>query len=340
MTAVQQRVVGRAVRLESADLRVDVLPDNGGRIASIRCLRTGTEFLLSGSDYAARAAFPSDVPFELSDCAGWDECLPTVSRSTSASGAHDAADHGDLWRCAWRTLERSSSHLVLSTRCFKHPFTFTRSLQLNGTNIRLDYTVSNNGDQPDSFLYACHPLFAVDPGDHVLLPKEIAAVRLHFSLGDRIGTSGEELRWPLTVPGSAATAINRVGDIADRTAEMLYVPSLAHGACALHRKKRRQAVLMRFTTDTLPSLGLWICNGGWPELKGAHPQYAVAMEPTVAPFGALSEAVAANAAPVLQPGADYRFSIELEILGCQQPCSLDEIETRLNQAFTLASAIV
>lgn len=329
---------GRAVQLESEDLCVDVLPENGGRIASIRCSRTGTEFLLDGSNYAARATFGRDISFEESDCAGWDECLPTVSRSTCDSVVHDAPDHGDLWRYAWSTIQRSPSRVVLFTHCFSRPFTFTRSLRLNGSILRLDYTVRNHGRQANSFLYACHPLFAIDAGDRVLLPKEITKARLHYSLGNRVGVSGQELSWPHAVHDRALIAIDRVGDIADRTAEMLYVPSQQHGAAALYREKRQQAVLMRFSTDPLPYLGLWICNGGWPEREGLRRQYAVALEPTVAPFGSLAEAVAANSAPVLEPGADYRFSIEVNILGCERPCSLEELESLVNEPFTLKPA--
>ena len=323
--------MGFPVRLQTEKLQIDVLPENGGRLASIRCFTTGTEFLLSGSKYGATAAFSDNAPFELSDCAGWDECLPTVSLSSSSTGEHDAPDHGDLWRRPWATLEQGENHILLSTECFSRPLSFTRSLRLDAARIRLDYSIVNRGQRAEPFLYACHPLFAVDRDDRVLLPSEISTVRLHYSRGNRIGFAGEQVFWPLTVPGRDESALNYVGDVSDGTAEMLYVTSLSRGICALYRSQWNLAVVMRFTLQSLPFLGIWICSGGWPEQDGVRKQHAVALEPTVAPLGSLADAVAANAVPLLQPGAEYRFSIEVEILGCDRPCTYDEVAAVLEQ---------
>ena len=146
-----------------------------------------------------------------------------------------------------------------------------------------------------------------------------------------MGISGEQLRWPDTEPEGAESALNVVGDVSDRTAEMLYVTSLSRGICALYRSQRKQAVVMRFTIQSLPFLGLWICSGGWPEQDSARKQHAVALEPTVAPIGSLADAVATKAAPILQPGAEYKFSIEVEILGCDRSCACEEASAALEQ---------
>jgi galactose mutarotase-like enzyme len=317
--------IGRAVRLQNEKLNVDVLPDNGGRIASIRCRRTGTEFLLGGSTYGAIAAFSEDAAFEESDCAGWDECLPTISRASSDAGGFNAPDHGDLWRRPWTILEQTENLITLSIECFSRPLTFTRALHLESTRLRMDYRIVNRGDKAEPFLYACHPLFAVDEDDLVLLPSEVDSVRLHFSRGDRVGHPGEQLPWPLLRRAEQKTILNRVSDISTGSAEMFYVTSLRRGICALYRYQRQQAVVMRFSIESLPILGLWICNGGWPEKASARKQYAVALEPTVAPFGSLAEAVASNAASVLQPRAEFNFSIEVGILGCDLPCTPEEV---------------
>lgn len=313
------------MRLQNETLQVDVLPENGGRVASIRCLRTGTEFLLDGSRYGAVAAFSAGAPFEDSDCAGWDECLPTVSLSSSRSGELDAADHGDLWRRPWTILEQGPHSVSLTADCFSHPLTLTRRMHLEAAHLHCDYTLVNRSSTAQPFLYACHPLFAVDPGDDVLLPKDVQDVHLHFSRGNRVGVSGERLSWPLLRRGPEEIALQRAGSATDGSAEMMYVTSLQSGICALYRAQRQQAVVIRFSLESLPCLGLWICNGGWPEQHGHRKQYAIALEPTVAPFGSLAEAVAAHAAPLLQPGAEFRFSIDVEILGCDRPCTYDDV---------------
>lgn len=321
---------GKAVRLESENLHVDVLPVNGGRVASIRCRHTGTEFLLPGSRYGAVARFGNDAAFEESDCAGIDECLPTVSPSYSESKFGSAPDHGDLWRQAWHVVERSSTHVNLAVTCFSNPLAFRRSLHVHASHVHLDYEIGNPSRFPVPFLYACHPLFAVEPGDRVILPREIGTVRFHYSYRDRLSNPGRRIEWPIPASHSGNIRFDVVGNVADGTAEMLYVENIGSGVCALYRAHRGQAVVMRFDSTVLPHLGLWLCNGGWPDNPHDRKQHAVAMEPTVAPHGALAGAMASGSAPVLNSGATFRFWIRLEILGCNRPCSQEEVKRCLH----------
>jgi hypothetical protein len=307
-----------------------VLPENGGRIASIRCNRSGTEFLFGRSNYEAIAAFSADAGFEESDCAGMDECLPTVSLSIDESGLASAADHGDLWRHAWTVVEQNESQVTLATECFSQPLSFMRTLRVEGHRLEFDYSIRSLAPMLVPFLYACHPLFAFDPGDRVILPREVDQLRLGYALEERVGRVGEWVDWPLAIHRDEQIELDRVGETANRSAEMLYTGCLNSGACALYRARHRQAIVVHFDTAMLPYLGLWLCNGGWPEIQGPHQQYAVAMEPTVAPCGGLAEAVAADLAPLLEPDASFDFSISMEVLGCDRPWSYDEVREYIN----------
>jgi len=148
---------------------------------------------------------------------------------------------------------------------------------------------------------------------------------VHYSLGDRIGRAGEWLDWPIVNRCDEPVALDAAGEISDETAEMLYTDRLTRGICALYRGRNHQALVIRFDTALLPYLGLWLCNGGWPEGQTSGKQYAMAVEPTVAPYGSLAQAIAAKAAPVLQPGNDFSFSLQMVVLGCDRPWSFDEV---------------
>jgi galactose mutarotase-like enzyme len=254
-----------------------------------------------------------------------DECLPTVSLSTDQTGAVNAPDHGDLWRNGWRILEQDDSSVVLTTECFSLPLSFTRKLSVHASQLRVEYNIRNLAQTPVPFLYACHPLYAVNPGDRVILPNEVRCLYLHYSLGDRIGNAGERVAWPLAGKRDQKISLDKVGNRSDGTAEMLYTTNLTHGICALYRSQRHQALVVRFNTRALPYLGLWFCNGGWPDNPDMERQYAVALEPTVAPYGSLVAAVAARSAPLLKPRGHFNFSICMEVLGCDRPWSYDEV---------------
>lgn len=78
---------------------------------------------------------------------------------------------------------------------------------------------------------------------------------------------------------------------------------------AVYRTASRQGILVRFGTEALPYLGVWLCYGGWPDSGDEPRQYAVALEPTTAPYGTLFEAEEQRAAIELAPGDDYCFEI-------------------------------
>jgi hypothetical protein len=137
------------------------------------------------------------------------------------------------------------------------------------------------GSPAQSFLYACHPLFAVSAGDRVLLPSEIREVRLDYSKGDRLGASGSILPWPATKSGLRLDVA--LGPEAG-TAEMFYTPRLQDGLCGIYREASAQVLEVSFDTRRLPFLGLWLCYGGWPDDGKEPQQYAVALEPTTSPM--------------------------------------------------------
>jgi galactose mutarotase-like enzyme len=323
---------GKPVRLQSTDLCVDVLPDNGGKIASLRCMKTGTEFLVSGSTYDAKAQFAPDAPFEESDCAGMDECLPTISISGPETLGGGVPDHGDLWRLPWRVVRENGNEVVLTANCFSRPLSFTRRLSVQAAVVRLDYRIQNLADASVPFLYACHPLFAIDSGDRVILPSEIDRVRLHYSRGDRAGHAAESIAWPHVTSGNGQIELDRIEEISAGTAEMLYAEKLARGICAIYRTHRKQAVVVRFDPQVLPYLGLWICCGGWPDDPAQAKQHAVALEPTVAAHGSLAAATAAGEAPVLAAGHAFEFTIRMEVLGCDKPWTYDDVKQYVNDA--------
>jgi hypothetical protein len=322
---------GNLIQLRSADLIVDVLPANGGRIASIRCVRSGIEFLLGGSDYQAVAQFGTDAPFEESDCAGLDECLPTVSLSGLETKGGGAPDHGDLWRHPWSILQSSPDDLLLATTCFSRPLQFSRRLRVSDAEVLMDYRIENLASESVAFLYACHPLFAVEAGDQLILPQEVQRLRLHYSREGRLTTSAGTISWPLVASDTRHIALNCVGARSDETAEMLYTERLSHGVCALYRARPRQALVMHFDTSLLPYLGLWICAGGWPEGPAKQKQYAVSLEPTVSPHGSLAAAIESGTAPILNAGSGFAFSLRLEVMGIDKPCSYDDVNEYVNQ---------
>jgi hypothetical protein len=304
-----------ACPLQNDDLSVAVVPDEGGRIASLKSRHSGLELLLQARRDRAPLQPGLYARFRDGACAGIEECLPSVSACTGdGESAEDAPvpDHGDFWQLAWTVDAFDAAALSLSATGFSRPLRLRKRISLHDNSLRMDYSIENLSDRPTSFLYACHPLLAVAPGDRIALPEEVTSLRLHSSCGDRLGTHGTILPWPV-IPDLSHCDLSLVLDESEHTADMLYTARLTEGWCGFYRSAARQGVALRFNPASLPYVGLWLCYGGWPE-DGSEPrQYAVALEPTTAPYGTLAAAKQTGAAVELAVGGSFHYTIECAV---------------------------
>ena len=297
--------------LKNSELSVEVLLAEGGRISSLKSLHSGLEFLTQSRRTGEYPKPGLHARFQDGPCAGIEECLPTVGPSGPETEGGAAPDHGDFWQLPWKLLAASDTHASMSAVGFSRTLRFSKQLTLEHNTLRVAYAAENTGSHAQSFLYACHPLFAVSAGDRVLLPSEIREVRLDYSKGDRLGASGSIITWPTTKSGVHLDIA--LGSEAG-TAEMFYTPRLQNGLCGIYREASAQALEVSFDTERLPFLGLWLCYGGWPDDSDGPRQYAVALEPTTSPCNNLANAQRTNTAISLKAGETYDWEILFTVM--------------------------
>ena len=301
-------MTGHPVQLENDVLRVTVLPEIGGKISSIVALSTGTArgTELLQPPLVPVVPRPAGLPFDRSDASGWDECLPSVSGCRLADG-RQIQDHGDLWRVAWTVNQQDGHSATMTADATSLPLRMERTLRLRGSSLLLGYRVRNTGTAEVPYVWSAHPLFAVDPGDRIVLPGSVDEVRVEGSGGRRLGLAGGRVEWPGRfhldeVPGPEAN----VGD-------KLYAAAPPEGWAALERVRAGIRLEVHFDPAILLWLGLWICYGGWPE-GAAVRGYCVALEPCTAPADSLARAIDDGHARKLAPGEAHSWSIELRML--------------------------
>jgi galactose mutarotase-like enzyme len=296
--------------LRSALLEVTAAPEEGGRISSIRSLQSGVEFL--AQPYQKRLVQEPSLAakFEHGICAGIEECLPSVGPCSEGTEGGAVPDHGDFWQMPWRVTQSDSDTLACFATGFSRPLHFAKTATVRDNTLTLHYTVRNLGTLPVSFLYACHPLLAIEPGDRVLLPPEVSTVSVDYSRDGRVGKSGDEIAWPTT---ENRQQLDVVRQKTTGFADMFYTQRLRNGECGLYRVEPRQGIKLHFDTAQLPYLGVWLCYGGWPHPPQAPVQYAVALEPTSAPANTLEKAQHAGMATNVLPGEDIEWTIRFEV---------------------------
>lgn len=318
------------VLIQSGDCTVALLPQFGGKIASI-CVKNRELLHAPLAEVVPRTR---TMAFDAGDASGWDECLPSVAACAvkTNSGVAEIPDHGDLWRVEWDAVgDREqvnhagaetgrSNSIKLRGECFSLPLALVRTLTLTesgkGWQLLVDYRLTNTGRIPAPWSWAAHPLWAVDAGDIVELPESITSLRVEGSGGGRLGANGDRVGWPIAKRAKGAQADLRVVQSRrSRIADKLFAGPLAANEnwCALLRPKAGVRIRFSFDVDDAPYLGLWLCYGGWPERRGAK-QMCVAMEPSTAPVDSLART--GEWSRVLKPGesTSWKMSVAIEIV--------------------------
>jgi galactose mutarotase-like enzyme len=307
-------IVEENVLIQAGCCAVTILPRLGGKIASIRV----GELELLQRPLAPYAPRTRTMSFDAGDASGWDECLPSVAACTveTAGGTASIPDHGDLWRVEWRSRDQGTGDreqelgtrdeglgnkdsrpgvVALAGECFSLPLTLERTVRLTetalGWELRLDYSVRNTGDFSVPWSWAAHPLFVAEAGDRIVLPGSIETLRLEGSGGERLGSGGDTVNWPMALLADGNVCdLSLAQGIESGIGDKLFAGPLrlAENWCALERPRAGVRIKVDFDAAAMPYLGLWICYGGWPERPGPK-QMCVAMEPATAPVDSLAE---------------------------------------------------
>lgn len=317
------RIDGEKTILRAGNCEVTILPQLGGKIASI--VLNGRELLQTPlAPYGPRTR---TMAFDAGDASGWDECLPSVAECTveTTVGPASIPDHGDLWRVVWQPVpggdQRSENGSANSAsfigECFSLPLTLERTATLTETDIgwrlSLNYTVTNTGGEPVPWSWAAHPLFTAEAGDRIVLPESIHELRLEGSGGNRLGMNGDLVAWPVAaLADGGKTNLSVAQSPESGIGDKLFAGplSVSENWCALERPRVGVRIRFGFNTAATPYLGLWICFGGWPQRPGPK-QICIAMEPTTAPVDSLERTGLWSR--VLAPGKSCSWPMFVEI---------------------------
>jgi len=309
----------RALTLADDAVRVTVLPEHGARIVSLVYLPTlpnGRELLWTPPDLHRLPALPLPtyaMPYADHPAVGIDECIPTIWADTFAGLT--LPDHGEVWSVPWDVPATATddAHDTITTHVTlrQTPFQFTRRLSLVGAStVRLDYTLTNNGDRPHPALWALHPLMRWQPGMRVTLPPTVTTVEI----GSVDGTSPlppytPGASWPLYegVDLSLAT-LNTDGAPASTK---LYAGPLAEGEgwATLTDPADGFTARFAFPTDPCRYLGLWLNRGAW----GGYTH--LALEPATGTSEFLSEATTRNAVLTVPAGGTATWYVTITLGG-------------------------
>lgn len=286
--------------LEDDLYRLLILPQVGGKMASLVYRPTGVEFIWRNPDRPFRPP-QYGAPFGAYDISGFDECFPNIAEGPYPDDPWKGtplADHGEMWCTPWE-WEWSAGRLHLWNYGVRLPYRLDKWLSRAGRSVQLDYQLTNLSPFRFRYIWSAHPLFAARPGMRILLPEGIK-VRVDSSIAGRLGPLCTEHPWPHTRDTAGrAVDLSRVQSGAEGWGDKLYTTRLSQGYCALWHPPSGDFVGFTFAPEQVPYVGVWINQGGWPAED--KPCFNVALEPCLGypdrlDIAALREEIASVAA--------------------------------------------
>ncbi len=155
------------VRLRGGPWEMEIRPERGGRITSLRL--AGEELL----DQGIGVDDPTEEGFVAAGARGWDEMVPNVDVALyPGPGPYEGVelpDHGEAWRLPWTVVDDAT----LECAGRELPWRLSRRISLTDTAVRLDYTYTNVGDAPLLAYWCAHPLFRYEAVMHVEVGSDL-----------------------------------------------------------------------------------------------------------------------------------------------------------------------
>lgn len=312
-----------ALVLQNDFASLTVLPELGGKIASVKSLITGREFLWQDDSRPYRLRHYGDKYGDY-DASGFDECFPTIGECIYPEFPWENVtipDHGELWCTPW-LCELRGETIYLHTHGIRFPYHFEKWVMLSpddGT-YTIAYRVTNLAPYDFQYSWSAHPLFAACEGMRILLPG-LPQARLVFAIGDRVaGAFLESYTWPhLRAPSGEAIDYSVVGARTVAANDKVYAD--AEGWCALHDPRTGDFVALSFSPDDIPLIGVCVNHCGWP-LDGVR-GYWVALEPCTSYPDPLDEAMRYKKNATIPARSSVEWSLTLHI---GQANSADEVQ--------------
>ena len=309
-----------ALDIANGLIAVTVVPELGGKFASLRDLRSGREWLWTSPVLPyARVAHDADDPNHYvrhGDFGGWDECFPSVSACAYPLApwrGEPVQDHGELWSAEWRAevTRREDGRVVadLAADGVGFPYTVRRALAVtpDSATLRLDYAVENTGGDPFSYIWSAHPLLRLERGMRVELPQG-TVVHVNGATGVEDDPAAGDYPWPLRAGGLDLTELPPPDA---GVSCKLWSRPLAEGWVRLSAPGGELS--LAFDPALLPQVGLWVNAGGWSG-TGSAPYNNLGLEPCIGAQDSLADAVERhNLYRTLAPGEEHRWWLEMTL---------------------------
>ena len=280
------------IAVETALLRVSIIPAAGAKIHELIHRPSGFDLLWKNPRVPLRATYPGPN-FDDVWSGGWDELFPTDAACTLGNTSYH--DHGDLWHGPWEwdvvRDDSDAAELHLSRATVAIPCLVEKwiSFERDSPAIGFRHRITNLGHQPIDFDWSLHVAHAIQPDSRIhLAPAALTAEPEHPG---RFAASPSDIGWPY----HGEIDVGAVQPPESGLVEWLHPVGLREGWCAVSHPTQGVGLGLEFDRRVFRTAWIWGVYGGW---RG---HFVVLTEPSTSPPGGLARNVAAGTAARL-PG--------------------------------------
>ena len=285
-----------AIMIKSGELTACFLPEDGGKMASLKVNATGRELLAvkPGREYKVLAY---DGDYVSAECSGFDDMFPTVDPYTPADGAYRGItypDHGETCRIPYEA-ELEEKRLILTGKSRLFPIDYKKTVEAaEDGGLDITYTVTNHGTAPFPYLWAGHIMLAGEDDTRVFTCFDGRNVAREMMFATRGIPEDTLLPDRLTdyKPGEGAAY------------KFYYLEPMTEGVFGLCYGDGSR-LTFRLDEKKLPYLGIWFNNGEFQNL------YSITPEPCSVPFDAVDRAADRGITSILEAGESFQFTLHI-----------------------------
>lgn len=297
------------LRMENALLELEVAPELGGRILTLRERATGYQFLWKNPKLALEK-LPAGSEYDPHFYGGIDELLPNDMPEHLNGVA--SPDHGELWT---QTLRHASTPdgLILEGELPLCGLTYRRELRLcpDRPVVELRYRIGNPTGERRSFLWKLHAALKLEPGDEILCPARTAVV-----------ADPQWSKWGDCAPFAWPEVQGQRADLVpppDGSTDFLYLCELRQGMMGWRRPGKSLAFVYRFDPAVLPYCWYFASYGGF------YGHYTGVLEPCTTMPCSVGEAARRGQCSVLEPGQTLETTVFIHA-GAADALNLNSLE--------------
>lgn len=292
----------KGIQMENHELRIVILPQLGGKIASVCYKKKNFELAAQNSKgmYQIPAA---DAEFSQYDASGLDDAFPNIVETNYRyeNIERKYPDHGEIWSSPF-SYEIQKNKVELFYRSERFEYTYKKIISLGDNKMNLQYEIKNENESPFPCLWTFHGLLRYEENMEFFYPKEVQSFE-NVLESPELGAEGRHVPLKNEEYDFCHVPIKKSQTMVKYYADK----KIESGYCGCRYPDQGIECILRYNASKLPYLGVWITAGGY---RG---DYNCALEPSNGYYDDVFTAEKNQSLYLLKKGEPLAFNLEIMI---------------------------